>query len=67
VVPAGGLAELTMTRGTITVHGNRVTITYGGDTLSGTLSLDGNVLTIDIPSFEFFDDIYRLVMVFRRG
>jgi len=31
------------------------------------LSLDGNVLTIDIPSFEFFDDIYRLVMVFRRG
>ncbi|MBF8305709.1 MAG: hypothetical protein HW398_897 [Acidobacteria bacterium] len=53
--------------GTITLNGNRVTITGYGDALSGTLRLDSDVLTLDIPSFEFFDDIYRLVMVFRRG
>ena len=44
-----------------------MTITGYGDALSGTLRLDSDVLTLDIPSFEFFDDIYRLVMVFRRG
>lgn len=53
--------------GTIALDGNRVTISANGDALSGTIQLEDDVLTIDIPSFAVFDDLYRLVMVFSRG